>query len=337
MIRRLSPILLLVAVAGCAATADSPPVRSAAPGAAAGWPAERAVRAVVAAQQSALNRHDVEASLALFTPDGEIKSSWGAVHARGAEQLRQLHEFAFETVFADAIAQVVVEDVAFLTPRLAIVYIRARVRFSNQSWNYRVRGLRLLVADADGAWRIRLQDDTQVHEEAADAVERLRAELAELPEAGPSPPLDHAEPGKVEAAVPAIGRVVAGHAAAATAGDARALADHLTDDSELTSATGQIHARGPEQVVHVASWHHGRGLEIRNEVDEIVLLHDRIALVHLEELREFGDGGASHAAGTRILVRGEDGRWRIRLHADTLIQDDPPPAMRELARRLDEK
>ncbi|MFD0415955.1 SgcJ/EcaC family oxidoreductase [Streptomyces sp. NPDC127108] len=129
---------------------------------------EAEIAEVVARYEAAFNENDARAMNALFSPDTVFVNFSGTL-VRGAERLYQAQSFVFAEggPLADITVRYTVENIAFLTPGVAVAHARQRSAGADgQAEQSRdpMEGIlsMTLMRDATGQWRIRMAQNTPV-------------------------------------------------------------------------------------------------------------------------------------------------------------------------------
>ncbi|SDK27840.1 conserved hypothetical protein [Actinopolyspora mzabensis] len=129
---------------------------------------EAEVAEVVARYEAAFNQNDARAMNALFSPDTVFVNFSGTV-VSGAEQLYQAQSFVFAAngPLADITVRYTTENIAFLTPEVAVARARQRSVPSEERAAEADDPLEAiltmtLLRDAAGQWRIRMAQNTPV-------------------------------------------------------------------------------------------------------------------------------------------------------------------------------
>ena len=299
---------------------------------------EATIRDVIAQRAALSSAGDVQGLVNLYTKDVDFKPSGGTLRGRGRDQVREVFNSVLPTLFQNARVVIFVEDVSFLTPTLALVNVVSRAAYpKTPESTYLSTGVRVMHKDADGAWRIRLHDNTRIRDELpGDPAWVLSRELRQmeyrpfarlLPDEGPPP---------TAADEQAIREIFAHHEAALKRGEAEAATATYTDDAELKSASGVHYGRGRAQIGRIKEFFVRRSIYSESEVHSIAFLRPRIALVHLTS-RLYGAQGpiGPSAEGSWIMLKEDDGQWRTRLQNNTAVREDAPVAVQQLRERLE--
>ncbi|WP_020628599.1 SgcJ/EcaC family oxidoreductase [Saccharomonospora halophila] len=126
------------------------------------------VAEVVAHYEAAFNGNDARGMNALFSSDTVFVNFSGTL-VFGADRLYQAQSFVFAEggPLADSTVRYTIENVAFLTPEVAVVHARQRSAGSDGRAEDTIdpmEGILMmtLMRDAAGQWRIRMAQNTPV-------------------------------------------------------------------------------------------------------------------------------------------------------------------------------
>lgn len=308
--RQVLPVsLLLACLAGCGGGGEAPVFDRAA--------SRKAIEAAVTSCSEALAASANDELMALLAEDVEIGDPDGSACVRGGgvgDAVTQLR-----STLVGATVEAEVEDVAFLSKRLAIVHVRQRFATADGAAG-EVAGVRLMAQDDDGAWRIRVLEDTSVPVEMPTYQDRFERVVLGTPPMGIGRPLleDGAPLGAEDEQH--IRALIDEVTTALAAGAGRDEAELFTSDAEYRSGSGAHRARGRLQVAQMLGRLSRNGAALNIELEHMVVVGLNVAVAHLGGAVEMEDGGNALPVRTLfIMTHDSDGQWRVRLLANTLV------------------
>jgi uncharacterized protein (TIGR02246 family) len=131
---------------------------------------EAAIRALVAAQAEAWNRHDAAAWSKDFAPDADFINIVGTVF-QGRAEIEKRHAGIFASIFKESRTKVTVRQVVFLGPEVAVVSmvhevtghagLPPGVQNSDESGTLRTQ-MKYVMRKSAGAWQIVSGQNTDV-------------------------------------------------------------------------------------------------------------------------------------------------------------------------------